>query len=57
MLKLDVARSYRDIQKIYFPNNLDFRGRIYPIPPHLNHIGDDLARSLLIFSEKKPLGK
>ena len=57
MLKLDVANSYKDIQKIYFPNNLDFRGRIYPIPPHLNHIGDDIARSLLVFSEKKPLGK
>jgi DNA-directed RNA polymerase len=41
---------------IYMPHNLDFRGRAYPIPPHLNHIGDDLSRALLIFAEGKPLG-
>jgi DNA-directed RNA polymerase len=26
-------------------------------PPHLNHIGDDLSRGLLLFSEAKPLGE
>ena len=41
---------------MYFPHNIDFRGRAYPIPPHLNHIGDDLSRGLLKFAEKKPLG-
>jgi len=41
---------------IYMPHNLDFRGRAYPIPPHLNHIGDDLSRALLVFAEGKPLG-
>jgi len=35
---------------------LDFRGRVYPIPPHLNHIGADLSRGLLEFSEGNPLG-
>lgn len=35
---------------------MDFRGRVYPVPPHLNHLGSDLARSLLIFHEKQPLG-
>jgi DNA-directed RNA polymerase, mitochondrial len=35
---------------------MDFRGRVYPIPPHLNHIGSDLARCLLIFNQAKPLG-
>lgn len=39
------------------PHNLDFRGRAYPIPPHLNHVGDDLSRALLTFSESKPLGE
>ena len=29
---------------MYFPHNLDFRGRVYPIPPHLNHMGADLSR-------------
>lgn len=35
---------------------MDFRGRVYPIPPHLNHLGADLARSLLVFHHAKPLG-
>lgn len=35
---------------------MDFRGRVYPIPPHLNHIGSDLARSLLVFDKSQPLG-
>lgn len=42
--------------KFYFPHNLDFRGRAYPIPPNLNHIGDDLSRGLLKFADKRPLG-
>jgi len=41
----------------YLPHNLDFRGRAYPLPPHLNHIGDDLSRGLLLFGEAKPLGE
>lgn len=36
---------------------MDFRGRAYPVPPHLNHIGDDLSRGLLRFAEGKPLGE
>ena len=44
-------------QTIYFPMNLDFRGRVYPIPPHLNHLGNDLCRGLLSFARKKPLGE
>lgn len=39
------------------PHNLDFRGRAYPIPPHLSHIGDDLCRGLLLFADPKPLGE
>lgn len=35
---------------------MDFRGRVYPIPPHLNHLGSDLARSILIFDKARPLG-
>jgi DNA-directed RNA polymerase len=41
----------------YQPHNLDFRGRAYPLPPHLNHMGDDLSRGLLLFGEGKPLGE
>ncbi len=41
----------------YLPHNVDFRGRAYSLPPHLNHIGDDLSRGLLMFGEAKPLGE
>ena len=36
---------------------MDFRGRVYPIPPQLNHMGTELKRGLLQFAEAKPLGK
>lgn len=29
---------------------------MYPIPPHLNHMGADIARGLLEFSDGKKLG-
>ena len=54
-LKLSVARQFRG-RTIYFPFNVDFRGRAYPIPPHLNHIGNDLCRGVLLFEEKRRLG-
>lgn len=36
---------------------MDFRGRVYPIPPHLNHMGADINRGILEFAEGKALGK
>ena len=56
-LKLNVARAFKDINRFYFPHNIDFRGRIYPIPPHLNHISADICRGLLEFADGKPIGK
>ncbi|KRX08397.1 hypothetical protein PPERSA_08596 [Pseudocohnilembus persalinus] len=56
-LKLNQAQAFKNVSKIYFPHNIDFRGRIYPIPPHLNHMGDDRCRGLLEFAEGKRLGK
>lgn len=50
ILKLQVAQELLN-HEFYFPHNLDFRGRAYPIPPHLSHLGSDLSRSLLCFSE------
>lgn len=49
LLKLAIARSFSKVNKFYFPHNVDFRGRVYPVPPHFNHIGNDLARGLLLF--------
>ncbi|KAK2614558.1 hypothetical protein N8I77_001369 [Diaporthe amygdali] len=54
--QLEIARAYRD-QEFYFPHNVDFRGRAYPIPPYLNHMGADHVRGLLRFSQGKELGE
>ncbi|KAI3656926.1 hypothetical protein MP638_002661 [Amoeboaphelidium occidentale] len=53
--RLEIAKAFCG-RTIYFPQSLDFRGRVYPIPQLFNHIGDDIARSLLIFDTAKPLG-
>ena len=56
-LKMEIARSLRKEEEIYFPYNLDFRGRVYPMPPNLNHLGSDICRGLLKFKDSKPLGE
>lgn len=55
-LKMDTAFAMKDHERFYYPYNMDFRGRVYPIPPHLNHIGSDLGRGLLTFADGRPLG-
>ncbi|KAG6516375.1 DNA-directed RNA polymerase 2, chloroplastic/mitochondrial-like [Zingiber officinale] len=56
-LKLAVARKMKDEEGFYYPHNLDFRGRAYPMHPYLNHLGSDLCRGVLEFAEGRPLGK
>lgn len=56
-LKLSVAHKMKDEDGFYYPHNLDFRGRAYPMHPHLNHLSSDLCRGLLEFAEGRPLGK
>lgn len=41
---------------IWLPQNMDFRGRVYPVPPHFNHLSADLYRSLLMFAKGRSLG-
>jgi len=55
-LKLAVAREFRQ-DKFYFPHSMDFRGRAYPMHPHLNHLGSDVCRGVLTFGEAIPLGE
>ncbi|KNC31315.1 hypothetical protein FF38_14279 [Lucilia cuprina] len=55
LYRLSLANHYRD-KVFWLPHNMDFRGRVYPVPPHLNHLGSDLARSMLIFDQPQPLG-
>uniref|UniRef100_A0A7G3AR83 DNA-directed RNA polymerase n=1 Tax=Lutzomyia longipalpis TaxID=7200 RepID=A0A7G3AR83_LUTLO len=56
LYRLSLANHFRD-RPFWLPHNMDFRGRVYPLPPHLSHMGSDLARSLLKFHEGKPLGR
>ncbi|KAF5017928.1 hypothetical protein F66182_10112 [Fusarium sp. NRRL 66182] len=55
-LQLEIAREYRK-QVIYFPHNMDYRGRAYPLPTYLNHMGADHTRALLKFANGKQLGE
>lgn len=48
------AKDFKEYDKIYFPCNIDFRGRIYPIPL-FNHQGDDFMKSLIMYSNPVPL--
>lgn len=45
-----VAKEFQD-RPIYFPGQLDFRGRYYPMPGYLNPQGFDAARAGLRFRE------
>ncbi|KAL6961101.1 DNA-directed RNA polymerase 2, chloroplastic/mitochondrial, variant 2 [Sarracenia purpurea var. burkii] len=56
-LKLAVARRMKDEEGFFYPHNLDFRGRAYPMHPYLNHLGSDVCRGILEFAEGRPLGK
>uniref|UniRef100_T1IV89 DNA-directed RNA polymerase n=1 Tax=Strigamia maritima TaxID=126957 RepID=T1IV89_STRMM len=56
LYKLSIANAFRD-KVMWFPHNLDFRGRVYPVPPHFNHIGNDVCRGILLFAKGEPLGE
>lgn len=55
LYRLSLAQHLRH-RVFWLPHNMDFRGRTYPCPPHFNHLGSDLARSLLEFAQGRPLG-
>ena len=54
---LEVAHELRDEPAIWYPHSMDFRGRIYPMAASgPQPQGSDIAKSLLMFAEGKPLG-
>lgn len=50
----DVANTLKG-KTFWFPHQMDFRTRCYPIPIHLNHQGSDVFRGLLQFAEARPV--
>ena len=47
LYKLSVANHLRE-KVFWLPSNIDFRGRVYPIPPHCCHMGKSGALLLWI---------
>lgn len=47
---VEVAKKFSGYEAIYFPWNMDFRGRCYPISS-FNSQGDDLMKALLLFAD------
>lgn len=54
-LQLEIAQAFSN-EVFYYPHNIDFRGRAYPISPYFNHMGADHTRGLLMFAKGKELG-
>jgi DNA-directed RNA polymerase len=62
-LKQDLLQLERDLAvadrlkgaPFYVPLNIDFRGRIYPIP-HFNYQREDHIRALFLFDRGEPIG-
>lgn len=52
-----VADKLRKEEAIYFPYQLDFRGRVYAIPTGLNPQVNDAGKAMLEFAEGVPLGE
>lgn len=44
------AEKFAEFDRIYFPCNMDFRGRIYPVPV-FSFQGDDVNKSLIEFAD------
>jgi DNA-directed RNA polymerase len=53
---VQTARRYADYEAIYFPWNLDFRGRVYPLVDYLSPQGNDASKGLLEFADARPVG-
>ena len=51
---LRVAGSYVEAEALFFPYQLDFRGRIYCIPS-FNPQGNDVTKGLLTFADAMPI--
>lgn len=54
-MMIETAEVLKDEERIYFPHQLDFRGRAYAMPIELHPQGPDHAKALLTFADGKPI--
>ena len=52
-----VCEDLDQFEQFWFPAQLDWRGREYPVPQGVQPQGDDLQKALLHFANAKPLGE
>jgi len=55
--RLTVCEDLAQFEQFWFPPQLDWRGREYPVPQGVQPQGDDLQKALLEFAIAKPLGE
>ena len=53
---LEIAEDLSRYERFYLPQNMDFRGRVYPIP-HFNNQRSDHIKGLFKFADGMPLGE
>lgn len=53
---IEQAEKFADYEAIYFPYNLDWRGRVYAVPS-FNPQGNDMTKGMLMASIAEPVGK
>ena len=53
---IELAKKFQQEDDIYFPHQLDFRGRAYPMPAFLEPQGAEFSRALLEFCDGKRMG-
>lgn len=52
---LGAAKKFSKYERIYFPWNMDYRGRLYPISTEISPQGDDMQKALLLFAAPSPV--
>lgn len=53
---LETAKELTRFASFWLPHNLDFRGRVYPVP-HFSHQRQDPIKAMFQFANSKPLGE
>ena len=53
---MEEAKDLAQYERFWLPHNLDFRGRVYPIP-NFNHQREDYVSCLFEFADGLPLGE